>query len=160
MEPGTGLAETGIIKYPSYSLRSKNEIPGWDITSSLILDTHWANVTPGLAWKNLLCFVVYCRVRNRNGLNGSLELQRSCRTVSDPVLFSCSHGQNLFKVKRSNWDRWQFSSFGHVNVYIVHFYYAYVLCVKNAFDAICPTLLHFWKLRIKCLPPYKINKQK
>lgn len=53
MEPGTGQEEAGIILNLLYALGSKeNKILGWDIKSSLVLESHWTNVAPDLAWEN------------------------------------------------------------------------------------------------------------
>jgi len=72
--------------------------------SSPILETHRTNSVPGLAWENSYFFVDYYQVWNWNWnlAYGSSELHRSCRTISDPLLFMCSCGQNL--VKRTNWE--------------------------------------------------------
>lgn len=70
--------------------------------SSPILDSYWISAVPGLASENSYFFVDCYRVWNwnQNLFCGSSELHRSCRTISDRLLFMCSHGQNL--VKRSN----------------------------------------------------------
>lgn len=108
----------------SYALKNKNEILGWDTVFSMIIETHWANITADLAWEKLYCFVSYCWVCiwNWHLIYGSSELQRSCRTIPDLVILLCGHGQKL--VKRNKREK----------VFVCLFVF-------------CLILFHYWKLR-------------
>lgn len=123
---------SGQIHAYSCVLKNKNEILRWDTVFSLIIETHWANITADLAWEKLYWFVSYCWVCiwNWHLLYGSSGLQRSCRTIPDLVILLYSHGQKL--VKRSKWEKVFFCLFVFVCLFCFLFCFAqYFFTTEN-----------------------------
>lgn len=90
---------------------------------------------------------------NWNLLYGKWEPHRTCRTVRSSSVH-VQHGQNL--VKRSNCEGWKLSSFGRLNMCIVLFYYAYVMCMLYI---VCSLHSATWLLKTQGeLKPLQVTK--